>query len=175
MKNQMLALAMMVATGAAAAGGPWYVEGTNATYPTDSGVSIAVGFLPDDSGQCSQAGLVIIGNADVAEIGFCTDKACFSSDYVDDKRVFESGVGAAALMISDQARDALANHNVAQIQTNAGNVTISLKGSRAAMIEAHRQCIRDAHQPLEPTVPRQPSQPAESQDQFRIYEGGVML
>lgn len=170
-----IAAVLMMVPALALADGPWTINGPLAEYQTDAGVTVSIGFVPDETGQCPSTGLSLIGNAHVVEIGFCTDKQCFDPQPVTIKRALHGETPVSILMIPEAARDALAYGNIVQIQTNAGILDISLEGSFKAMDAAYDNCARMAHQKLrlQGQMPGQTEEPEEPE--FRVYKEGEML
>lgn len=170
-----IAVALMLASAAVGAD-PWKTVDALAVKDNGTNVDVAVAFVETAPQICDAAALVIVGNNDINTIGFCTDKQCYSSSPVHGSIPMD-GIPNVYMHLTDGALAALMDDHVADIETDQGKVTITLAGSKKAMLQAHNNCVRQSTPVVLPELKKQPreAEPADSQDQFRIYKDGVML
>lgn len=152
MRRLAWALAL-IACASQAKDSAWWVQDTTArTESGISGIDAGVTFIEVEAGDCEPL-LTIAGNYTISNIRLCTEKGCFKQSQIDGRTRLEGGRAVVYMALSDAAFSALAEDNQATIGTDEGSLTISLQGSKAAMAEAYRACLRKAGKSLQPDPP----------------------
>lgn len=131
-----LAAGLVAASASTSAASYWSTVGYSATTSFDSGVEVAVMFLPDFG--CHEAIFAVLGNSKIGAMRFTIDGRPFN--LISPESGVASGVPYTGFVLSSAGLRSLKKGMRLYLETDEGNLSVSLAGSASAFNRAWRHC-----------------------------------